>query len=179
MRIQADSPSGIFLWFTALTSPGIPGRVCSETNVCSWFLGVNYKVNPSPVPPCGTSCLTPRLLNQLTQTQFLCLFPKDDTVPFIQDLSSSDTWYPLHTYNVHENETLTLIAPSYEFLQPAGFVLVSSSSSSILFCFCFETESSCVAQARHQSRNPPASASRVLGLQGCATTPSFCFLGFW
>jgi hypothetical protein len=52
----------------------------------------------------------------------------------------------------------------------------------VLFCFVFETGFLCVAlaagcprthsvdQAGLELRNPPASASQVLGLQECATT---------
>jgi hypothetical protein len=54
----------------------------------------------------------------------------------------------------------------------------------VLFCFCFlETGFLCspgcpgthaVDQAGLKLRNSPASASRVLGLKACATTPGFC-----
>jgi hypothetical protein len=40
-------------------------------------------------------------------------------------------------------------------------------------CLFFETGFLCVALAVLELRNPPASASRVLGLKACATTPGF------
>jgi hypothetical protein len=48
--------------------------------------------------------------------------------------------------------------------------------SSVLFCFVFQDRVSLpwlsfVDQAGLELRNPPASASRVLGLNACATTP--------
>jgi hypothetical protein len=57
----------------------------------------------------------------------------------------------------------------------------------LFFCFLFffETGFLCIAlavleltfvdQAGLELRNPPASASRVLGLKACATTPGLCF----
>jgi hypothetical protein len=57
----------------------------------------------------------------------------------------------------------------------------------VVFCFCFFQdrvslyslgcpETHFVDQADLELRNLPASASRVLGLKACATTPGFFFL---
>jgi hypothetical protein len=47
--------------------------------------------------------------------------------------------------------------------------------SSLRFWHGVETESYCVAQAGLELGDPPSSASQVLGLHGCAATPTlFC-----
>jgi hypothetical protein len=43
----------------------------------------------------------------------------------------------------------------------------------VFFFLFFETGFICVALAGLELRNPPASASQVLGLKACATTPGF------
>jgi hypothetical protein len=61
---------------------------------------------------------------------------------------------------------------------------ISSQLSRIFISFClfvclyFETGFLCVAPAVLELRNPPASASQVLGLKACATMPGLNFYFF-
>ena len=68
-----------------------------------------------------------------------------------------------HGEPLHE-ECFMYVSEEHEF----GFLFVC------LFVFVFlKTGFLCVAPAVLEHRNPPASASQVLGLQACTTTPGF------
>jgi hypothetical protein len=54
------------------------------------------------------------------------------------------------------------------------FINISYFITALAFFFFFsETEFLCIAQAGLELRNPNPSASRVLGLKSCATTPGY------
>jgi hypothetical protein len=67
------------------------------------------------------------------------------------------------------------------FFTPGSYLLITASQGAslslfwffvcfVLFCFVLEAGFLCVALAVLKLRNPPASASQVLGLKACATT---------
>jgi hypothetical protein len=62
---------------------------------------------------------------------------------------------------------------------PQGFLLLLFCFHGFCFVLFFETGFLCVALSVLELRNPPVSASQVLGLKACATMPgfllSFCF----